>query len=93
LEILAGALGCVAGIIGFLPYLLLSDVARRKFVEGGRGALMYTMLALVLSFVLMIAAIAICWYVAFSYLVIFAATCVAVFLILTIVYMVIRLKR
>jgi hypothetical protein len=93
LEILAGACGGLAGMIGFIPFLLLSGVVRRKFVEKGGGIFGFFLLVPLLSFIPMVAAIALCWWLASAYLMIFAVVCIVVFLLATTVYTATRVRR
>jgi hypothetical protein len=93
LELLAGVTGCLAGLLGFAPFLLLGGRIRRGFVEKGRTAAAPVLLVPLLSFVLMVAASLVCRLVAPGYLLVFVVPCAVVFLISTGVYAVRFLRR
>ncbi|MDR1014936.1 MAG: hypothetical protein LBL86_08190 [Coriobacteriales bacterium] len=93
MELLAGAAGCLAGLLGFAPFLLLGGRIRKGFVEKGRMVAGPVLLVPLLSFVLMIAASALCRLVAPGYLLVFVVPCVVVFLVGTGVYAIRLVKR
>ncbi|MCL1879407.1 MAG: hypothetical protein FWF71_02125 [Actinomycetia bacterium] len=93
MELLAGVLGGLAGVLGFLPFLLVGGKIRRRFIEQGTKVLKYIMLLPILSFVLMIAAMLVCWLVAVQYLLVFGLVCVAVFILAMIVFVVVQMKK
>jgi len=81
LEVIAGIVGSIAGVIGFLPYFLLNRMTEKKLVKDSTRIFRYTMLSPLISFALILAGIFSCWLLASEYLVIFAVTCVTVFLV------------
>ena len=83
MEILAAALGGLAGIIGCVPYVLLSRMMRRGSARAGASTLGLLLLTAALSFVLILIALVLCWYLKPQYLLIFAVTCIIAFLIST----------
>ena len=93
MEVLAGAFGGLAGILGFAPFFLLSNVFRKRFMKDGTKAFAFTLLIPFISFALMLVAVVICWLLAPRYLVIFAAVCVVVFLLTTGVFTVATARR
>jgi len=86
-------LGGLAGIVGFAPLLLMSDVIQKRFIKRGSKALKHILVAPLISFVLMLVALIVFWYFASQYLIIFAVVCVAVFLMSSIVYTVVQVKK
>jgi putative effector of murein hydrolase LrgA (UPF0299 family) len=86
LEILAGVCGGLVGLVGFVPFLLVSGAIRKRFAEQGTKVLKYALLVPLVSFVPMAVGIVICWRVAPAYLLVFAGVCIAVFLLTTVVY-------
>jgi hypothetical protein len=93
LGVLAGACGCLAGLLGFAPFLLLGGRIQRLFAEKGRNALGLALLVPALSFVLMIAAMLVCRWAAPEYAMVFAIACIVVFLLSTVVYGVRLIRR
>jgi hypothetical protein len=93
LEVLAAALGCLVGILGFVPFFAMTGIIRKRFAEVGLAAFKLVLLIPLISFIPMGAAIALCWWIAASYLPIFAAACVIVFLLATIVYTALQARR
>jgi hypothetical protein len=91
--VLAGVCGALAGVLGFIPFLLLTGTIRKRFVEKGAGILRFALLIPALSFILMIAAMVVCWWLAPGSLMVFAVTCIAVFLMGTIVHTVMQVRR
>jgi putative effector of murein hydrolase LrgA (UPF0299 family) len=86
LEILAGVSGGLVGLVGFVPFLLVSGVIRKRFIEQGQGAIKLALLVPLVSFVPMVIGIVICWRIAPAHLMLFAGVCVVVFLLTTLVY-------
>jgi len=93
LAVLAGVIGGLAGIVGFLPFFLLSGKARKRFLAKGKGAFGFTLLIPLLSFVLLIAQMVCGWFFLRDYLLVFAAACVIVFLVATGTYTITQAKR
>jgi hypothetical protein len=93
LVILAGVCGGLAGVLGFAPFFFLTKTVQRRFAEEGSKAFRIALLMPLISFVLMAAAIAVCALIASPYLLVFSAVCVVVFLLATIVYTALRVKR
>jgi hypothetical protein len=91
--ILAGVCGVLAGVLGFIPFFVLTGTVRRRFAEEGIKAFRIALLVPLVSFVPMAAAIAICGFVAPSYLLVFAVACLVVFLLATIVYTAVRARQ
>ena len=88
-----GVLGGLSGLIGFLPFLLLGTVIRQRFIEKGEGALKLAFLVPLISFVPMVLAMLLCWWLAADYMLVFAFTGIAVFLLVTVVYTAMQVKR
>ncbi|MCL2883203.1 MAG: hypothetical protein FWF30_01875 [Coriobacteriia bacterium] len=93
MEILAGVLGCLVGVIGFLPYALVAGWIRRKAGVQDRRVMKFIVLIPFFSIVLMLAAILLFWWLAADYLVIFAIASLAVFLVGTASTSMVRQKK
>ena len=93
LQILAGVFGCLAGIVGVAPYFVMSDVVLKRFIKDSSKSLKFTLLAPVLSFILMIVAMIVFWNLYRQYMIIFAVACVSIFLLGTISYALVQMKR
>ena len=92
MEVFAGTMGSMTGAIGFLPFFLLNHAASKKLIKDSTQVFRYTMLSPLISFALILAGIFICWLLAPVYLVIFAVTCVAVFLVGTSIFVTILVR-
>jgi hypothetical protein len=92
-EVLAGVLGCLAGLVGFSPFLLFGKRLRERFAQTGTPSFKSVLLVPVLSFILMVAALALCWLLARTLLMIFAVACIVVFLVATTLFTVWLVKR
>ncbi|MCL1799577.1 MAG: hypothetical protein FWG23_07580 [Eggerthellaceae bacterium] len=93
MEVLAGFLGGVAGVIGFLPFLFLSGRLRTKFIEEGAKKAAYIFLVPLLSFILMVAALFVLWLAFPQHLMVFSVACIVVFLGGTIAVTVKQVRR
>jgi len=93
LEILAGIFGCLIGIIGALPYIIMGRLMRKKFVSQGPRVMLTALLIPLISALLVIAAIFVFWLIVPQYLMIFAVVGIVVFLICTVMFTMLRLRR
>ncbi|MCL2882929.1 MAG: hypothetical protein FWF30_00460 [Coriobacteriia bacterium] len=93
LEVLAGILGCLAGVIGALPYILLGQVIRRRFIEQGPKAMKLILLIPFLSVVVLLGAFIVFWMLAPGFLMVFAVAGVIVFIVSTVMFTMLRLRR
>ncbi|MCL1847063.1 MAG: hypothetical protein FWF91_03745 [Coriobacteriia bacterium] len=93
MEILAAALGGLAGIIGCVPYVLLSRAVRNDSKGAGAVNLALMLMIPVISFILILIAMILCWYLAPQYLLVFAVTCVIVFLLSTGAYVLAQARK
>jgi hypothetical protein len=85
-DILAGILGVIAGLIGILPFIALSKLMRHHASLRSFGLVPAGLLGTVVSFALLMAALLICATIAHAYLIVFAVACIAVFLVGTCIY-------
>ena len=86
MEVLAGVLGCLVGVIGALPYVLLGQAIRRKFIAQGPKAIKLILLIPFLSVVVLLGAFIVFWLLAPGYLMIFAVAGVVVFIVSTVMF-------
>jgi hypothetical protein len=86
LDILAGVLGICAGLIGIVPFIILSKLMHSHSSLRGMGMIPAGLIGTLLSFVMLAAALFACATVAREQLIVFTIACIGVFLIGTIVF-------
>jgi Ca2+/Na+ antiporter len=92
LGILVAGLGVVAGLLGFAPYFLIERRIRAKVENQGIRSIQLGCLSAVVSFVVMAVTLVAVYFMMAERLLIFAATCIGVFLVCMIVYTVLLVR-
>jgi len=92
LEVIAGTMGGLTGVLGFVPFYLFNHKTSRRLIKDSSKAFRFAMVAPLISFALILAGIISCWLLAPGYLVIFAVACITVFLV-GIAFFVVRLLK
>ena len=93
MKVLAGVIGALCGVIGFLPFYFVGENIKKLFVSQDKKSFKYVLLTPLVSFVLMIVAMLICGLVARQYLMVFGIACIAVFFVCITVFVVLRLRK
>jgi drug/metabolite transporter (DMT)-like permease len=85
-EILAGACGLIAGLLGAAPFVFANRLVRKKEKFQDSSMIIVGLGAMMVSFLIIVAAMLACFFIARSLFIPFAGVCFAVFLATMIVY-------
>ena len=90
---IAIAVGVVGGVIGVVPFLVARSRMKARMKKDGVGGVIIGIAATFISFIVMIIEIVLCYLLAKDYLLPFAVSAIAVFLLAMIVYTATLMKK
>ena len=90
---LALALGVVGGIVGVIPFLVARGRIKAKLKEDGIGSIIVGMIAIMISFVIMVVEIILFNFIAPEHLLPFAITTIVVFVLAVGIYTATMMRR
>jgi len=91
--IIAIVVGVAGGVIGVIPFLVARSRMKARMKKDGVGGVMIGIAATFISFIVMIIEIVLCYLLAKDYLLPFAVSAIAVFLLAMIVYTATLMKK